>query len=179
MNHVVTKQQQKLSSEDKNTVHSHIAEAQKLMQNHSYGHLAGHEQTLRSYINKTVDTGEKPSVEGYIKHLGAVHDKKIEAVKTQKTKDIKTAEKNAQIAHVKANKKAFQNTFNIHHHVQKATNTLARALDKNSASEIGTKIGGKQSGGEGYVGGGLKIVDREGFSKANRERTAILRGKKQ
>ena len=35
--------------------------------------------------------------------------------------------------------------------------------------------GGAASGGEGYVHNGLKVVDREGFSAANRARSEILR----
>lgn len=181
VHHVVGPEERKLSSEDKTKVIGHIHQAEKLMQGHTDHHLSGHEQTLRSYINKTVDNGDKPSVEGYKKHLENVHNKKIESVKLEKTKQAKQAERDAAIAHVDNNKKQFEKSLEIHHHLQQATNHLARALDKNSSRHgFETKIAGKASGGEGYVARGVKIVDREGFSKANRERTAILRtGKKE
>lgn len=176
--HVVSPEERKLSPEAKKTVATHLQTAEKLLKNHSHAHLSGHEQTMRGYINSTVSSGDKPSVEGYKSHLENFHNKKIEGVKTAQTKEVKTADKNAALAHVEKNKAAFGKTLEIHHHVQQATNALARDLDKHGGGGFGTKIGGKQSGGEGYVAGGLKVVDREGFSKANRERSAILRAGK-
>jgi hypothetical protein len=48
-------------------------------------------------------------------------------------------------------------------------------LDSGGGGGFSTHINGAAAGGEGYVAHGLKVVDREGFSKANRERSAILR----
>jgi hypothetical protein len=178
--HVVSAEERKISPEAKKAVAGHLQTAEKMLAKHDQSHQSGHEQTMRSYVNSTVTSGEKPSAEGYKAHLENIHNKKIEGVKTAKAKEAKTADKNAALAHVEKNKAAFQKSFDIHHHVQQATNVLARDLDKHGGGGFGTKIGGKQSGGEGYVANGLKVVDREGFSKANRERSAILRaGKKQ
>ena len=167
VDHVVGKDERKLSPEHQKAVDHHVKEAEKLMKDHTYGHLAGHEGHLRTYINSTVRSGDTPSVSGYKAHLAAHHDKQIAAVKMEKTKAAKTREKNNSLAHVDKNKSAFQHSFDIHHHVQQATNHLARGLDAASKHPFETSIEGKTSGGEGYVANGVKIVDRAGFSAAN------------
>lgn len=178
VHHLVSPEERKLPSEVKSSAEHHLNAAAELMKNHQYHHLAGHEITLRSYINKTVDNGSTPSVAGYKAHLSAVHQKKIDAVKTAAAKERKTAEMNAAISHVNSHKKAFGKSLEIHHHLQQATNYLARGLDHAGGGGFHTRIGGKAAGGEGYVANGLKVVDREGFSKANRERSAILKASK-
>jgi hypothetical protein len=85
---------------------------------------------------------------------------------------------NADLSHVSKNASHFAKSFEIHHHLQQATNHLARGLDSSGGGGFNTRISGKAAGGEGYVANGLKVVDREGFSKANRERSAILRAGK-
>jgi len=79
------------------------------------------------------------------------------------------------IDHVSKNQQQFYKTFEIHRHLQQATNHLARGIDSSGAGGFRTSIGGAASGGEGYVFNGLKVVDREGFSAANRARSEILR----
>lgn len=165
--HVVEDHERNLHDEDKAQINHHISSAEKLMKGHSYEHLSGHETSLRTYINSTVKNETKPTVNGYKEHLAAAHDKKIEKVKTEKTKEAKRLEKEAALDHVEKNRKAFQKSFDIHHHIQQATNHLARGLQKSAPAGYKTKIDGKETGGEGYVGNGLKIVDREEFSKAN------------
>lgn len=173
--HLVSPEHRKVSSDVEKVVNHHLDSAEQVMKNHSYAHLAGHEQHLRSYINKTVSSGEAPSVDGYKKHLSAVHQKKIDSVKTQAAKDRKTAEMNNDLQHVQKNAKHFDKSLEIHHHLQQATNYLARGLDAHGAGGFTTHINDKPAGGEGYVASGIKVVDREGFSKANRERSEILR----
>ena len=178
--HVVSAKEREIHPDDKKVINSHISAAEKLMKDHDHSHLSGHETSLRTYINSTVRNGERPSTEGYRTHLAAAHDKKIEGVKMDATKDAKRAEKNAALSHIDKNKKAFDKTLDIHHHLQQATNHLSDALDKSSASGGGfqTRIGGEASGGEGYVGNGLKIVNRHAFSKANFARSAELKASK-
>ena len=176
--HLVAPHERKLSSEVKSSAEHHLNSAEKLMKDHSYHHLAGHEIHLRSYVNKTVTSGETPSVGGYKKHLEAVHQKRIDGVKTAAAKERKAEAMKADVSHVTKNKSAFEKSLAIHHHLQQATNHLARGLDHAGGGGFHTRISGKASGGEGYVANGLKVVDREGFSKANRERSAILRASK-
>ena len=178
VSHVVSGAERNIKPEDKKIVDQHLRAATKLMKGHSYEHMAGHEITMRTYINSTVSSGEKPSTRGYATWLASHHDKKIDSVKTQKAKDEKRATKEAALQHVKKNATAFNRSLQIHHHVQQATNHLARALDSHGAGGFETHIGGNKAGGEGYVAGGtspIKIVDREGFSKANRARSEMLR----
>ena len=173
--HLVSPKERKLPAAVKAKAEEHLNAAEKLMKGHSYDHLNGHETHLRTYINRTVTSGEKPSVEGYRKHLQGAHQKLIDAVKTPAAKERKTATMNDQLAQVDAHKKSFERSFQIHHHLQQATNHLARGLDRAGGGGFTTHINGAPAGGEGYVAHGLKVVDREGFSKANRERSAILR----
>lgn len=173
--HLVSSDNRSIKPEEHKKVSQHLDAAERLMRGHSYSHLPGHEQHLRSYINKTVTTGEKPSVAGYKKHLTVVHQRKIDAVKTQATKDRKTADMQRDLDHVSKNAPHFKKSLQIHHHLQQATNSLARGLDTHGAGGFATRINNAPSGGEGYVAGGIKVVDREGFSKANRARSEILR----
>jgi hypothetical protein len=179
VNHLVTPEQQKLSPEHKKAVVTHIAAAKKLMKDHNYDHLQGHRESLRTYINSTVDSGERPNVEGYKAHLAKKHDREIEKLKTEKGKATKTAAKEASLGHVDTHGEAFKRSFDIHHHIQTATNLLANSLNHTAAGEFQHHIGEKKSGPEGFVANGLKIVNRQEFSKANREKGALMKVKKQ
>lgn len=170
-------EQHSVSPITKRQVLKHLDQADKLSKNHSSEHLAGHENTLRTYINSTVRNNEKPSVEGYSTHLTAHHQKLIDAVKLDKTKQAKTATMKAALAHLKGNKKSFDRSFKIHGHVQAATNLLARGLSKTAHGGYHHAIEGQETGPEGFVASGLKVVDRgeSGFSRANLARSAILK----
>jgi hypothetical protein len=62
--------------------------------------------------------------------------------------------------------------------LQQATNHLSRGLDSSGAGGFTTSIAGEAAGGEGHVYNGLKVVDRQGFSVANRARSEILKASK-
>jgi len=182
MNHVVSDEEHaNMDPVLKRQSEAHLDQAEHLMKGHEYGHLAGHEKHLRTYINSTVRSGETPSVDGYIEHLKGKHQKEIDKVKTEKSKDAKAAVRDADIAHVNANKKAFDKTLKIHGHVQQATNLLARALSKSAHGGYAHHLAdGTETDPEGFVGGGLKVVNRGegGFSAANLARSAILKNSK-
>lgn len=178
VDHTVSKDQQKLPAEVKKKVLTHISAAQKLMKGHSYDHLNGHNEHLRRYVNSTLDSGEKPNVEGYKAHLSSRLNKEIDKMKTEKAKNAKATQRDTHLAHIDKNKEAFQRSFDIHHHMQQATNALADSLNKTAHGGVATEIAGKASGGEGFVANGLKVVNREEFGKANRARSALLRAKK-
>jgi hypothetical protein len=173
--HLVSKEHSVIPAQYKSVADQHLKKAEQLMGSHTYSHLTGHEQTLRQYINSTLTTNETPSTQGYTKYLSNWHQKKIDAVKTDKTKTAKKAVMDSAINHVSKNQQHFSKTLEVHHHLQQATNHLARGLDATGGGGFKTSIGGQSSGGEGHVYGGLKVVDREGFSKANRARSEILR----
>ena len=84
------------------------------------------------------------------------------------------------MVHIDANKEAFARTFQIHHHVQQATNILADSLSKRAHGGFQHEIAGRQADPEGFVAGGLKIVNRspQGFSASNFARSAELRAPK-
>ena len=178
VNHTVSAEERKIPASAKKAALTHISAAEKLMKDHDYGHLSGHETHMRTYVNSTVDSGEKPNTEGYKAHLQKRWQKEIDKVKTEKAKNAKASQRDTDLAHVDKNKEAFDRSFQIHHHMQQATNALADSLNRTAHGGVRTEIGGKESGGEGFVAKGLKIVDREEFSKANRARTALLRAKK-
>ena len=177
VDHVVGNNERKLSPEHKKAVDHHTSEAERLMSGHKYDHLTGHENHLRTYVNSTVRSGGFAHVAGYKSHITAHHDKQIAAVKTEKTKIAKTAVKDNHLAHVDKNNDSFKRTFDIHHHLQQATNHLARGLDASSKHPFQTSTAGKKSGGEGYVANGVKIVDRQGFSAANFEASKRFKSK--
>lgn len=180
INHVVTDDEQR--SVDPNTqrrVKLHLHQASKLMKKHSFDHVSGHEIPLRTYINHTIRTGEEPTTEGYIRHKLAAHNKKIEGVKTDKAKQAKTDERDADVKHIEGNKEHFDRGFKLHHHVQLATNLLATGLAKVAHGGYSHHIDGEEAEPEGFVvkkhGQINKIVNRQGFSAANFKRSQMLR----
>lgn len=178
MSHVVGKEESKIHPEDRKTAEEHINKAEKLLGQQTHAHTSGHEIHLRTYINHTIRTGQTPSVEGYKAHLSAAHDKKIEGVKTAAAKASKQAAKEADMAHIDKNKEAFARTFQIHHHLQQATNILADSLSRRAHGGYEHEIEGQKADPEGFVGGGLKVVNRQKFSAANFKRSEALRAGK-
>lgn len=176
--HVVEPNEKNIERGRKGLIVGHIKAARQAMKDMPYEHLAGHEQTSRQYVNSAGANLERPSTKGYVKYLQRYHQKKIDSVKTQKSKDEKAAVRDAAIAHVKKNKAAFDQTFNSHHHLQQATNLLARALGRSATGGYHHEINGEKTGPEGFVSNGLKIVDRAGFSAANRARSEALKAKR-
>ena len=179
VNHVVSSEdQRKIDPKIRSQAEGHIKQAEAAMHGHDCSHLEGHEEKLRRYINSTVSSGETPSTDGY-KHFlkEKVHDPEINKVKMEKTKNAKTAVRDADLDHVEKNRQHFDKSFKIHGHLQAATNLLARGLGKVAGGEFEHHIDGQETGPEGFVSNGLKIVDRGegGFSAANRARSAILK----
>lgn len=131
--------------------------------------VSGHIIPLKTYINHTIRTGTHPSVDGFMEHYKNSHQKKIDAVKTQKSKDAKTVEMQRSLQDVLDNKQHFQNVLNLHNHLQKAKDTLTHALS--TTSEFDHHIRGVKSKPEGFVvvrnNRPTKFVDRREFSAAN------------
>jgi hypothetical protein len=177
MSHVVTGEERKLSPEAKRKALEHIAAAKKLAKDHSHDHHKGHEETLLRYANSTIDTGEKPNAKGYIKFLEKYHQKRIDSVKTEKSKNQKAEEMKAAINHVNDNFGKFDRSFDIHHHIQQAGYTVADSLSKTAHGGYSHKIDGQEAAGEGFVSGGIKLVPRA-FTAANRKRSAALKAQK-
>ena len=187
MNHIIPKEESKLSAHDHDAVEHHLKEVENLSRgNENQSHLDGqasdrttsgkgketHRQTLRTYINSTVRDNKTPDVDGYKKFLAEYHQKDIDGVKTDEAKKRKTKVAEDAQAHIEAHRKHFENTFKIHHHLEKATDILADHISRNSTGGFHHDIDGKETGPEGAVINGLKIVKRRDFSAANLNRTA-------
>lgn len=134
-----------------------------------YSHLEGHREHLKTYINSTVRDDVTPSVEGYKTHLDAHFLKKAQALKTDAGKQRQHQMGAQHLAHVDKNKKHFENTLQVHKHLQAAKNVLVNALS--SHQDFHHTIGGKQVKPEGHVAvinnRPTKLVDRSEFSRQN------------
>ncbi|HBT92677.1 MAG TPA: hypothetical protein DEB23_00130 [Chitinophagaceae bacterium] len=177
MSHSVSPEERKIDPAAKRKALEHIAAAKKLAKDHSHEHHQGHEETLLRYANSTIDTGEKPSVNGYKKFLQKYHQKRIDSVKTEKSKNQKKAEMDAAINHVNDNMEKFDRTFDIHHHIQQATHVTADALSKTAHGGYKHQIDSEETTGEGFVSNGVKFVPRK-FTEANRKRSAAFKAQK-
>lgn len=128
-----------------------------------------HQLPLKTYINSTIRHGTNPSISGYTEYLKGVHQKKIDAVKTQKAKAQKSALAQVDLDHVSKNRQGFNRVLQMHRHLQKAKNVLVNTLSSNS--EFEHSINGKKAKPEGFVtvrhNRPTKLVDRREFSAAN------------
>ena len=167
----------KHSSENEHGFQKHMAAAKEIHDTHGHKMYdaihpkhsgeAGH---LSTYINKTVRTGEVPSVKGFKEHLKDVHEKAASKVKTEKAKSEKTGEGDKQIAHVEKNKSHYGNLLTMHHHLQQAKNHLVSSLETHEG-HYQHHIAGKKSKPEGFVvhhdGEPTKLVNRAEFARQN------------
>lgn len=131
--------------------------------------VAGHRLPLKTYINSTVRDESTPTVEGFMKHYKNAHQKGIDKVKTEKAKQAKTVEMQRALQDIHDNREHFENTLQLHKHLQGAKDVLTHALA--SHAEFGHSINGKKSKPEGFVvvrnNRPTKFVDRAEFSRAN------------
>lgn len=164
------------SDSDQKEFHKHIAAAEKIHNEHGdkmysaterHQGEAGH---LKGYINHTVRTGETPNHEGLKKHIAAKYEKDIAKVKTDKSKEAKQSEMHDHLNHIEKNKEHYNNLLKMHHHLQKAKDTLVKNLDQHEGG-LEHSINGAKSKPEGYVvhhdGKPTKLVNRSEFAKAN------------
>lgn len=137
----------------------------------------GHEDHLGMYINDTVRSSSKPSLQGYKNFLAGRKAKDVASVKTDKAKQIKTKHHEELAAHVDKHSAHFENLLAAHGHLQKAKQQLIDALSTNKRG-INYTIKGEPSRPEGFVailknkaGESLpsKLVSREptGFAAMN------------
>ena len=131
--------------------------------------IEGHQEHLKTYINKTVREGTTPNVKGYSEHLKDKHIKEIGKVKTEKSINAKTNTMNSELEHINKNSNHFGNVLKMHHHLQQAKDQLVHALSAKPKFEH--HIGGVATKPEGYVvvrnNRPTKLVDRAEFSRAN------------
>lgn len=134
----------------------------------TYGSLKDH---IKTYINSTVDTQEKPSVQGLQKHLENKYGKQIDKVKTDAAKSKYTGELLSHIKHTKLHKQNLENVFAVHNHLQQAKNVLVHSLSKHTGG-LSHEIKGQSVKPEGFVvnheGQLSKLNDRNEFNRLNR-----------
>ena len=153
--------------------HSHIAAAQKIHNEHGqkmYEPLQNNKEHVKTYINQTVRTGEKPNPEGLKSHIRSKYEKELSKLKTDKSKTEKHSQLNSHMSHIDKNNEHYKNLFNLHHHLTKAKHTLVDTLNQHHGG-LEHHIAGTKSHPEGFVvhhdGKPSKLVDRQEFSKAN------------
>lgn len=165
-------QHAKMSPEQHKSFEHHLHSATKVFNStppEAHKAVEHHQEHLKTYINKTVRTGETPTAKGFGEHLRDKHMKEIGKVKTQKSIDTKSAAMKKDLAHVEKNKEHIGNVLKMHHHLQQAKNQLVHAMSSHQKFEH--HIGGIKSKPEGYVvvrnNRPTKLVDRAEFSRAN------------
>lgn len=165
---------------DKNTSHQFNADMakadqahQKLLVSKGYDAVVKHGENLKTYINSTVRKGTQPSFAGFKKHIDERGQKDIEKLKTAAGKATRQRAHNNTLQQLEQHKQHIKTALEMHHHLQQAKNTLVHALEPAASGSFGTKIGDKESKGEGTVvtvnGRPTKLVDRAEFSRANFE----------
>jgi hypothetical protein len=126
--------------------------------------LAGHGEQMEAHVNNMIRTGGTPSVQGYMDHLTARHQKDVDKVKTEATKQKKIQAHADLMSHISKNREHFDKALKLHGHLQDAKNILTNVLAKNSQYEH--SVAGEPTGPEGTV-----VVDKQGnASKFNNRR---------
>ena len=163
---------------------NHMENAKKTyskMKPEAFDAIKGHEADLESHINDMVRKDGKPSHEGYMNHLTAKHQKDIDKLKTDAAKEKKRQALAQKLQHVQDNKEHFNKVLELHHHLQKAKDTLTSVMSQHSDFEH--SIAGQKTGPEGFVahnkGNMAKFVNRSEFSKMNLLGYGAISGKKQ
>lgn len=133
---------------------------------------------LETYINHTVRTDEKPTAEGFKKHIQNVYKKdlasKLKKIKTpigaSRAESVNKEAVTSHLEHIDTNKKHYTNLLNMHSHLQKAKDVLVKNLETHTGG-LEHHIDNKPTGPEGFVvhhaGEPTKLVNRKEFAKAN------------
>jgi hypothetical protein len=125
---------------------------------------AGHGEQLEAHVNNMIRTGGNPSVQGYMDHLTARHQKDLDKVKTDASKQKRIQAHGELLSHISNNRDHFDKILKLHSHLQDAKNVLTGVLAKNSPYEH--SVAGEHTGPEGTV-----VVDKAGnASKFNNRR---------
>lgn len=160
----------KLTPALSNSYHEHLAAAAEHEDKIDHEKIAPMKEHLKTYINSTIRSGDKPSVEGLKAHVMAKHQKLIDGVTTEKSKANKTAKMEADKSTIDSSKSHLNHALKTYEHVQAAKNVLVHHMNKDY-SGFEHHLGDKSANPEGYVashkGQLTKLVDRHEFSAAN------------
>lgn len=126
---------------------------------------------LTTYMNKTIRTGDTPSLAGLKQHVTDRHNKNIDAVKTEKTKEEKRRNLEQDLQYIDKNEQNIKNMLKMQNQVQRAKNVLVSALNRGDITGYKYDINGNPTNSEGFVtvvdGRPTKLVDRSEFSRLN------------
>lgn len=149
---------------------------QEIAKANGYDRILKHSEHLKTYINKTVRDGSKPSVEGYKAHIAERGQKDVDKLKTPAGKATRQKALDLALKQADQDKKHLQNALELHGHLQRAKNSLINAIEpavKGDYTTYKTGAEGKlePTKSEGSVvtvnGRPTKLVDRSDFSAAN------------
>jgi hypothetical protein len=159
--------------DEKANYEKHLKAAEDIHAKHGeqmYGPLSKEKDHVKTYINSTVRTGEKPSPEGLQHHITTNYGKAIDKLKTPAAKNKKSDELKQHLTHIEVNKEHFNNAFKMHHHLQQAKDQLVHVLAKHTGGLEHT-VGGQKVKPEGFVvnheGSPTKLNDRKEFNRLN------------
>jgi len=155
------------SPEEQKAFLNHMDKAKRIyssMKPEAMEALDGHGENLEAHVNSMIRTGGDPSVQGYMDHLTARHQKDLDKVKTDASKQKKIQAHGEVLSHISNNREHFDRALQLHNHLQSAKNVLTNVLAKNSPYEH--SVAGEHTGPEGTV-----VVDKKGnASKFNNRR---------
>lgn len=134
-----------------------------------YETLRSQESAIKTYVNSTVRTGEKPTTRGYLDFVTERGTKAVEALKTDRGRDGRRRQFTALVARVEESRERFDDLFAMHAQLQRAKAVLLGVLAR--ASPFENSVGGRRTAPEGvvatYEGRPVKLVDRAEFSRLN------------
>lgn len=163
----------KYSTLQKRTAETHLkaaeAEHQKLSKEGKYEDVKHHGDHLKVYVNHTIRTGEKPTADGYIKHVSGRLKKEVDKVSSESAKVRKQKVHDDVVEHAKKHKATIDTALKLHHHLAAAKDEMTDAMSAHHP--LTHKIEGKDAKPEGFVsvvhGSPRKFVKRKEFSAAN------------
>ena len=164
------------SPHDQEEFHKHMAAAKEIHdknKNKMYKATEMHQGEggrLATYINHTVRTDENPTSEGLKNHIQGMYNKASAKLKTPAAQSRKSSEAKVHMSHIDKNKEQYDNILKMHHHLQKAKDTLVNVLNQHPGG-LEHHIDGKATDPEGFVvnheNEPTKLVNRKEFAKAN------------
>lgn len=163
----------KFHPEDVKSYNDHLSKAMAIHSKHGkqmYGPIDRVKDHMKTYINATVRTGEKPSSEGLQHHIITNYAKDIDKLKTDAAKNKKAEELKQKTNHIQTNKKHFDNFLKMHGHLQDAKNVLVHTLAQHTGG-LEHSVAGEKVKPEGFVvnheGRPTKLNDRAEFNRLN------------
>lgn len=174
-----------LTSDETETIKSYINKATQILEGNgnSFDELSENESIkvhLKTFNNSKIRQGEfikspQSHFNEFIDFISVKHDKEIEKVKTDKSKQAKTELKNQSIEFLEKNKKNYIQLFNFMKLIVNCKNIIIKKLQAGkflTKSFIPTDTGFDVTNPEGFVaidndGSAVKLVDRLEFSLQN------------